>query len=61
MLKHEHVEIATNFEGVTLHCKYLDGTQYSFLQCYVCHSSMAVLNTVNGSAQSIAVLNLKCS
>ena len=45
----------------TLHCKYFDCTQYSFWQCYMCHSIVAVLNTVNDSAQSMAVLNLKCS
>ena len=44
-----------------IHCKYFGCIQYSFWQCYVCHSSVAVVNAVDDSTKSMAVLNLKYS
>ena len=54
-------EVFSFFSYAQGHCKYFDCTQYSCWQCYVCHCDLAVHKAADGCAQSMAVLNLKCS
>ena len=38
-----------------LHCKYIGSTQYSFWQCYISNSNLAVVSTADDCAQPTTV------
>ena len=39
----------------SLHCKYIGSTQYSFWQCYISHSNLAVVSTADDCVQPTTV------
>ena len=38
-----------------IHCKYIGSTQYSFWQCYISHSNLAVVSTADDCVQPTTV------